>query len=232
MVCYFLSRRASDASGEGFLAAVVPQLAYLCGIDPPAATRDEFLRLWRKAGEQAVGQRRHLLLAVDGLDKDLLPPGSPSMARLLPTLVGEHAHVLVTTYPRPELPFDVEGGHPLSQVEPVTLPPFEGAKGLAELARKEVYDLTHGAGAELAVDLLGLLTAAAGPLAVADLLALLSDSAGATGATARQVKGFVAEARSPHLEPVGLAGAARWQLRAQLPARVRPGSGRGVCAGH
>ena len=42
VVCYFLSRRATDASSERFLAAVVPQLAYLCGIDPPAATRDEF----------------------------------------------------------------------------------------------------------------------------------------------------------------------------------------------
>ena len=104
VVCYFLSRRASDASSERFLAAVVPQLAYLCGIDPPAATRDEFLRLWRKAVEQAVRNRRHLLLAVDGLDEDLLPPGSPSVASLLPTLVGEHAHVLVTSRPHPELP--------------------------------------------------------------------------------------------------------------------------------
>ena len=93
----------------------------------------------------------------------------------------------------------MEGGHPLSQVEPVTLPPFEGAKGLAELARKEVYDLTHGAGAELAVDLLGLLTAAACPSAVADLLALLSDGAGATGVDCAASEGVVAEARSPHL---------------------------------
>jgi hypothetical protein len=66
-------------------------------------------------------------------------------------------------------------------VEPVTLSPFEGAKGLAELARKEVYDLTHGVEAELAVDLLGLFTAAAGPLTVTDLRALLSDGTGATG---------------------------------------------------
>jgi Trypsin-like peptidase domain/WD domain, G-beta repeat len=212
VVCYFLSRRASDASSERFLAAVVPQLAYLCGIDPPATTRDEFLRLWRKAVEQAVRQRRHLLLAVDGLDEDLLPPGSPSVASLLPRLVGEQAHVLVTSRPRPELPRDVEGGHPLKHVEPATLPPFEGAEGLAELARQEFYDLTHGVEAGLAVDLLGLLTAAAGPLTVADLLALLSDDTGATGATARQVKGFVAERAARILEPVGPAGEARWQF--------------------
>jgi hypothetical protein len=212
VVCYFLSRRASDASSERFLAAVVPQLAYLCGIDPPATTRDEFLRLWRKAVEQAGRQRRHLLLAVDGLDEDLLPPGSPSVASLLPTLVGEHAHVLVTSRPRPELPRDVERGHPLRQVEPVRVSPFEGAEGLAELARKEVYDLTHGAEAQLAVDLLGLFTAAAGPLTVADLLALLSDDTGRTGTTARQVKVFVAERAARILEPVGPAGEVRWQF--------------------
>jgi hypothetical protein len=217
VVCYYLSRRASDANSERFLAAVVPQLAYLCGIDPPATTRDEFLRLWRKAVEQAGRNRRHLLLAVDGLDEDLLPPGSPSVASLLPTLVGEHAHVLVTSRPRPELPRDVERGHPLRQVEPVRLSPFKDAEGkdaegLAELARKEVYDLTHGAEAELAVDLLGLLTAAAGPLTVADLLALLADDTGATGATARQVKVFVAERAARILEPVGPAGEARWQF--------------------
>ena len=106
----------------------------------------------------------------------------------------------------------MEGGHPLRRVEPVTLSPFEGAKGLAELARKEVYDLTHGVEAELAVDLLGLFTAAAGPLVVADLLALLSDETGATGATARQVKGFVAERAARILEPVSPAGEARWQF--------------------
>jgi hypothetical protein len=212
VVCYFLSRRAADASSERFLAAVVPQLAYLCGIDPPATTRDEFLRLWRKAGEQAGRNRRHLLLAVDGLDEDLLPPGSPSVASLLPTLVGEHARVLVTSRPRPELPRDVEGRHPLSQVEPVRLSPFEGAEGLAELARKEVYDLTRGVEAELAVDLLGLLTAAAGPLTVADLLALLSDDTGATRVTARQVKEFVAEHANRILEPVGAAGETCWQF--------------------
>ena len=39
VVCYFLSRRASDASSDRFLAAVVPQLAYLCDVDPPDRER-------------------------------------------------------------------------------------------------------------------------------------------------------------------------------------------------
>jgi hypothetical protein len=212
VVCYFLSRRASDASSERFLAAVVPQLAYLCGIEPPATTRDEFLRLWRKAVEQAVRDRRQLLLAVDGLDEDLLPPGSPSVASLLPTLVGEHAHVLVTSRPYPELPVDVPDGPLKPPSIRVDLKPFEGAKRLAELARKEFYDLTHGVEAELAVNLLGLLTAAAAPLTVADLLALLSDDTGAPSATVRKVKLFVAERAARILEPVGPAGEARWQF--------------------
>jgi WD40 repeat protein len=217
VVCYFLSRRASDASSERFLAAVVPQLAYLCGIDPPVTTRDEFPRLWRKTVEQAGRDRRHLLLAVDGLDEDLLPPGLPSVASLLPTLVGEHAHVLVASCPHPELPPDVERAHPLSHVEPVPLSPFKDAEGkdaegLAELARKEVYDLTHGVDAGLAVDLLGLFTAAAGPLTVADLLALLSDDTGAPAVTAWQMKMFVAEHAARILEPVGPAAEGCWQF--------------------
>ena len=39
VVCYFLSRRAADAASARFLAAVVPQLAYLCEVDPPAGER-------------------------------------------------------------------------------------------------------------------------------------------------------------------------------------------------
>jgi hypothetical protein len=62
------------------------------------------------------------------------------------------------------------------------------------------------------VDLLGLVTAAAGPLTVADLHALLTDDTGATRVTARQVKVFVAERAVRILEPVGPAGAARWQF--------------------
>ncbi|WP_368858541.1 trypsin-like peptidase domain-containing protein [Modestobacter marinus] len=212
VVCYFLSRRASDASSERFLSAVVPQLAYLSDLEPPVASRDEFFTLWEKAVERAERNGRHLLLAVDGLDEDLLPPGSPSVASLLPTLAGKHAHVLVSSRPRPQLPRDVPAGHPLQQVEPLDLPPFEGAEDLAELARREFHDLTHGAEADLAVDVLGLLTAAAGALTVPDLHTLLTDAPGATTVTSRQVKAFVDERAVRVLEPVGPAGVARWQF--------------------
>ena len=97
VVSYFLSRRASDASSGRFLAAVVPQLAYLCDMDAPDATVDQYHALWEQAAGRAARSGRHLLLVVDGLDEDLYPRGSPSVASLLPTLASAHAHVLVTS---------------------------------------------------------------------------------------------------------------------------------------
>ncbi|WP_222272409.1 trypsin-like peptidase domain-containing protein [Modestobacter marinus] len=212
VVCYFLSRRASDATSQRLLEAVVPQLAYLCGLDPPPPSKDAFRTLWKRAVDRAEASGRHLLLVVDGLDEDLLPAGAPSVASLLPTLAVAHAHVHITSRPRPELPIDVPGGHPLTRVEPLELPPFEGAEDLAQLARKEFYDLTHGDNPDLPLDVLGLLTAAAGPLAVADLHALLSDGAGAAAVTSRQVKTLVNERAIRILEPVGPARNVRWQF--------------------
>ena len=165
VVCYFLSRRASDASSDRFLAAVVPQLAYLCEVDDPEVTLDQYYALWQQAADRAAQSQRYLLLVVDGLDEDLLPPGSPSVASLLPTSVGAHAHVLVASRPWPELPDDVPPGHPL-EMAPTRLEPFKGGKELAGLAKEEIYDLTHGEDTDLAVDILGLLTAAAGALSV------------------------------------------------------------------
>ena len=82
--------------------------------DPPVANRDQYYALWQQAADRAARSGRHLLLVVDGLDEDLLPPGSPSVASLLPLLAGAHAHVLVASRPHPGLPDDVPGGHPLS----------------------------------------------------------------------------------------------------------------------
>jgi len=124
VVCYFLSRRASDADSGRFLAAVVPQLAYLCELDPPVADRDQFYALWGRASERAAEARRPLLLVVDGLDEDIRPTGLPSVASLLPTLTDGQAHVLVTSRPHPELPIDVPSGHPLTTTDPVALQPF------------------------------------------------------------------------------------------------------------
>ena len=212
-VCYFLSRRASDASSDRFLAAVVPQLAYLCGADPPAANRDQYHALWQQAVGQAEQSGRHLLLVVDGLDEDLLPPGSPSVASLLPALVGGHAHVLVASRPHPDRPDDVPADHPLTAVTPTELSAFQGAQKLAELATKELSDLTKEADADLAVDVLGLLTAAAGGLSIRDLVALRSDGGRApTAADTRHVRQLVEDRAARSLERVGPPGAERYQF--------------------
>ncbi len=200
VVCYFMSRRASDATGDRFLAAVVPQLAYLCEVDPPVANADQYRALWEQAAARAAQAGRHLLLVVDGLDEDLLPPGSPGVASLLPTLVGAHAHVLVATRPR-----HVD--------DKVTLDPFEGAQQLAELAEQELYNLTHGDDADLAVDVLGVLTAAAGPLSIRDLVALRSGGQGTpTAADTRHVRRLVEDRAARSLERVGPVGNERYQF--------------------
>ena len=119
VVSYFLSRREADADSARFLAAVVPQLAYLLDEDPPAAELHTFRALWQRAADRAAAAGRHLLLVVDGLDEDLRPPGLPSVAALLPTGVGGRVHVLVSSRPYPELPRDLPVGHPLASAQPV-----------------------------------------------------------------------------------------------------------------
>jgi Trypsin-like peptidase domain/WD domain, G-beta repeat len=213
VVCYFLSRRASDADSSRFLAAVVPQLAYLCELDPPVADRDQFYALWGRAAERAAEAGRPLLLVADGLDEDIRPAGLPSVASLLPTLVDGWAHVLVTSRPYPELPGDVPDRHPLTSPSiRVHLTPFEGAEELAELARQEIYSLTHGADSDLAVDLLGFLTAAAGPLSARDLAFLSNDLASPSVGHSRRVRRLVTEQAARSLEPVGSAEQARYQF--------------------
>jgi len=213
LVCYFLSRRASDATSDRFLAAVVPQLAYLCDVDPPIANEDQYRALWEQAAALAVRTGRHLLLVVDGLDEDLLPPRSPSVASLLPVLVGAHAHVLVASRPRPDLPEDVPDGHPLKVTQLADLNPFKGAQRLVELARREIHDLTHGDDAELAVEVLGVLTAAAGPLSLTDLVALRANGQAVPTAVERlHVRRLVGDRAARSLERVGAAGNERYQF--------------------
>ena len=213
VVCYFLSRRASDADSSRFLAAVVPELAYLCEVDPPAPDRDQFYDLWTRASERAGETGRPLLLVVDGLDEDIQPPGLPSVASLLPTLMEGRAHVLVTSRPHPDLPVDVPDGHPLTSPSiRVDLTPFEGAKRLADLARREIYSLTHGADADTAVGVLGLLTAAAGPLSVRDLAFLANDLASPSSAQSMRVRRLVTEQAARSLEPIGSAEQPRFQF--------------------
>ena len=182
-------------------------------MDPPVADRDQFYALWGRATERAAETGRPLLLVVDGLDEDIRPTGLPSVASLLPTLVDGRAHVLVASRPHPELPVDVPDGHPLTPPSiRVDLKPFEGAEELADLARQEIYDLTHGADADTAVDVLGLLTAAAGPLSVRDLASLSNDLAPPSAAHSRRVRRLVTEQAARSLEPVGSTEQPRYQF--------------------
>jgi WD40 repeat protein len=217
VVCYFLSRRASDASSPQFLAVVVPQLAYLCGEDALAADvsriKDQYYQLWQRAALRAEMTGRHLLLAVDGLDEDTRAAESPSVASLLPSPAGDHTHVLVTSRERPELPADVPDEHQLRATRPVPLTPSKDATKLADLARQEIDDLTHGPDADLAVEILGLLTAAAGPLSIRDLATLVYDGKGTpSAAQTRHVRRLVDERAARSLERVGEAANARYQF--------------------
>ena len=182
VICYFLSRREADADSSHFLAAVVPQLAYLLEEDPPVAELYQFRALWQRAVQRAEAEDRHLVLVVDGLDEDLRPPGLPSVPSVLPPVAGGRAHVLVSSRPLAELPEDLPPGHPLAETQPVQIEPFEGGPELAELARQEIAGLVRHPG-RLAIHMLGLLAAAAGPLAVGDLIRLsrLLDAPAADG---------------------------------------------------
>lgn len=123
-VGYFLSRREADASADGFLRAVIPQLAYLLEDEPSIRDQHVFRNLWARAAERAAASGRHLLLAVDGIDADTRPAGMPSVAALLPERVGDHVHVLVTSGPDCDLLADLPPGHPLLGLAPVELTPY------------------------------------------------------------------------------------------------------------
>jgi Trypsin-like peptidase domain len=63
VVAYFLLARDTDASREGFLNAVVPQLTWLLDLDdPPTHDLALFRDLWARAAARAETLGRHLLL--------------------------------------------------------------------------------------------------------------------------------------------------------------------------
>ena len=82
----------------------------------PSPTRYQFRAFGTRPARAVAAAERHLLLVVDGLDEDLHPAGSPSVAALLPTEAGGRAHVLVSSRPYPELPSDVPVEHPLQAI--------------------------------------------------------------------------------------------------------------------
>ena len=207
-VAYFLTRPTGDADRERFLAAVVPQLAWLLGTDPPSALDVHvFRQLWERAAQRAVDQGRQLLLIVDGLDEDLRP-GGHSVAGWLPgRLPGLPARMLVASRLYPRLPDDVDPAHPLAALAPdklYTLLDSPHAARLRELADQEITQLLHRVGDDLALDVLGLLTAArGGPLADADLATL-------TGSRPWKVRGVLDGEAARTLQQVGQADTPRY----------------------
>ena len=207
-VAYFLTRPTGDADRERFLAAVVPQLAWLLGTDLPSALDVHvFRQLWEQAAQRAADQERQLLLIVDGLDEDLRP-GGHSVAGWLPgRLPGLPARVLVASRLYPRLPDDVDPAHPLAALatdQLYPLPDSPHAARLRELADQEITQLLRRAGDDLALDVLGLLTAArGGPLTATDLATL-------TGSQLWQVRRVLDGEAARTLQRVGPADTPRY----------------------
>ena len=207
-VAYFLRRPTGDADREHFLVAVVPQLAWLLGTDPPSALDEHaFRQLWGQAAQRAADQARQLLLIVDGLDEDLRP-GGHSVAGWLPgRLPGLPARVLVASRLSPRLPVDVDLAHPLAALttdERYPLSDSPHAARLRELADQEITQLLRRPSDDLALDVLGLLTAArGGPLADADLVTL-------TGSRLWKVRGVLDGEAARILQQVGPTDSPRY----------------------
>jgi WD40 repeat protein len=212
VIAYFASRREGDADSSRFLAATVPQLAWLIHEVPPAPVREEFRALWRRVTERAAAKDRHVLLVVDGLDEDLHPPELPSIAAELPAVAGTHAHVLVSSRSGYQLPADVPPGHLLAFTDPEEVAPFAGARDLAALARQEIDDLLRRDNSDgLAADVLGLFTAAAGPLTIGDL-AVMTSVAGPAAALRQRIHTLLNTAAARSLQRARTAGSSRYQF--------------------
>ncbi|MFF9330657.1 hypothetical protein ACF1AY_38895 [Streptomyces sp. NPDC014776] len=202
-VAYFLIRRLSDAHSGRFTTVVGNQLAWLLGEEPPQPADDPeaFIALWRRAVERAAQNSRHLLLVIDGIDEDVSRSlGRPSVAALIPTMVGEHAHILITSRRNYQLPADVDADSPLREVRPKELPDSPYAARLAEAAQNELELLLDRQG-ELAFDCIGLLAAAEGALSIDDLVQLTRFA----GHSSRhyRIQRLVTDEVARVLEPVG-----------------------------
>ena len=170
-----------------------------------------FRSLWERASSRAEASRHHLLLVVDGLDEDLTPEDSPTVARLLPAVAGGNTHVLVSSRPSFDLHREVELGHPYREIEAVALDAFEGAADQAEQAKEEIDDLKQR-DAGLGTDVLGFLTAAAGPLSVADVATLTAYEEHSTASHERQIRRLITEKTARSLEAVGREPDVRYQF--------------------
>jgi WD40 repeat protein len=199
VVAYFLTARDADASRDLFLAAVVPQLAWLLKEGRQREDLRTFRWLWREAAERAKANGRYLLLVIDGLDEDQFPESS--VAAALPTSgIGQHARVLVASRLHPGVPDDVDVDHPLRYAPVVELPNSLHADRIKDRAEQEIRGLLRSGDRDedLRYGVLGLLTAATAALTVDDL-ARMSE------APRRAVRNFVTERAARIFEEVPAA---------------------------
>ncbi|MGA5442232.1 hypothetical protein ACPCKW_22310 [Streptomyces griseoincarnatus] len=175
VVSYFITDRLGRNDRQGFLEAVMRQLAAVAHQDAGAVGNrpEDFPDLCRAAAEACRGQGQRLVLIVDGLDEDRgAVPGGLSIAALLPRVPPAGMRVVVTGRPGPPVADDVASDHPLRTGTVIrTLAPWPHAQGISALARRELHRLLDDE--QVGVPLLGLLVAARGALTATDLAGLV-----------------------------------------------------------
>lgn len=160
LIFFLVQATGGDETASGFLTGVNSQLLDLLGDPPefgvpsePGALVTQFRALWSRAVARA-GPLRPLVLVVDALDE--AAPASPSIVELLPTELGPHTHVLVSTRPAAAHTDALAQGHPVRTGAMMTLGVLSVenieqlliADGLPASASGavavRVHDLTHG----------------------------------------------------------------------------------------
>jgi hypothetical protein len=170
VVAFFVSRTQGQQT-DAYLTDTCDQLAALVDEPRPLGGLAVFTDLWVRCAEQARQMGRHLALVVDGLDENDTPP---PIAALLPATRVPAAHVLVFSRHNPDIPEEVDPGHPMRDQRRCPrkrLTPSPKAKDLEQRASQDLSGyLTDPDKTPRRV--LGLL-AAAGPLTINEMATLL-----------------------------------------------------------
>ena len=123
MACFFIRADGARNTAVAFLQAINAQLLDALGADggtPPGVTelRAQLSELWAAASERATIERP-LLLIVDGLDE--MAAEAIAIADLLPTALGAHVHVVVSSRTKPDPRDAVPPEHPLQRAHVLEL---------------------------------------------------------------------------------------------------------------
>ena len=194
---------AGQCDSDAFLEAMTDQLTALAGRPPgkpatTAARRGRLLELLDAGSQRLLADGRRLVLVVDGLDEDTSSAtGKQSIASLLPRRPAAGLHIIATTRPERELPFDVAADHPLRGCIPERIGPFPGARDVELFAKRELA--TQLGGGALQEDLLGLIAASGGGLSRDDLAELTGQSTNAVNELMRGSLGHSLQSRRQRL---------------------------------